>query len=313
MISSLELAKLCGVSQGTVDRALHDRPGINPKTKDRILEAARKHGYRPHAAARELLTGERRTIGAIAPSLTNRFYMDLIGAIRNELVADGLRLFISPCSDEEECRDLLADFASRRCRAVIIVPPHEIDLPPTESFGMKIVSLIRPCHGKGITFLTPPEHLTGRNAVRYLAALGHLRIMHLTYPADSWAINLRSKSFTQSAEKHKIQHTTCVFESEEHVIEAFEKFKPTAIFCHNDLIALRFMHIARRLNVSIPEDVSLLGVDNCTEQADLYALSTMTYPLKSVAQAVHAVINDRKPNKIDQITVFERKTTAPPA
>ena len=48
MISSLELARICKVSQGTVDRALHDRPGVSLATKARILAAARRHGYRPH-------------------------------------------------------------------------------------------------------------------------------------------------------------------------------------------------------------------------------------------------------------------------
>ena len=52
MISSTGLAKICGVSQGTVDRALHDRPGIGEKTRARILAAVRKHGYQPHPAAR---------------------------------------------------------------------------------------------------------------------------------------------------------------------------------------------------------------------------------------------------------------------
>ena len=55
MISSLELARICGVSQGTVDRALHSRGRISDQTRRRILEAARKHGYTPNPAARELV------------------------------------------------------------------------------------------------------------------------------------------------------------------------------------------------------------------------------------------------------------------
>ena len=51
MISSIGLAKLCELSQGTVDRALHNRPGISAATRQRILDLAKKHEYRPHHQA----------------------------------------------------------------------------------------------------------------------------------------------------------------------------------------------------------------------------------------------------------------------
>lgn len=68
MISSLQLAKLCGVSQGTVDRALHNRGRVSEQTRARILEAARAQGYVPNPAARELMTGRSTLVAAIAPS-----------------------------------------------------------------------------------------------------------------------------------------------------------------------------------------------------------------------------------------------------
>jgi len=68
MISSLELAELCGVSQGTVDRALHGRGGIAESTRAKILEAARLHGYAPNPAARELMTGQSSVCGAVIPA-----------------------------------------------------------------------------------------------------------------------------------------------------------------------------------------------------------------------------------------------------
>jgi len=46
-ITTTQLARICGVSQGTVDRALHNRGGINPKTRERILEIAKEYDYHP--------------------------------------------------------------------------------------------------------------------------------------------------------------------------------------------------------------------------------------------------------------------------
>jgi DNA-binding LacI/PurR family transcriptional regulator len=89
MISSLELAKICGVSQGTVDRALHNRPGISAATKRRVLAAARQHGYQPNPVAGELLRGRSRVVGAIVPALGGLFFMDLMQAVNCALAAAG--------------------------------------------------------------------------------------------------------------------------------------------------------------------------------------------------------------------------------
>ena len=118
MISSLELARLCGVSQGTVDRALHDRPGVNADTRQRILDAVAAHGYRPHPGAQELLHGRRVTVGALAPAVTQVFFMDLLHELKTALAVRGLRLSVTPYDGEVEFRDALAEFAARRVRGV---------------------------------------------------------------------------------------------------------------------------------------------------------------------------------------------------
>ena len=71
-ISTLQLARICNVSQGTVDRALHNRSGIKPETRQRIIEAARKYGYRPEGA------DKNRTVGIIVFDLYNDYFSELI-------------------------------------------------------------------------------------------------------------------------------------------------------------------------------------------------------------------------------------------
>lgn len=76
-ITGEELARLCGVSQGTVDRALNDRPGINAATKEKILEIAKKYGWRPAVGNRKE-EQHRHTIGIVAFDLNNEFFSQLI-------------------------------------------------------------------------------------------------------------------------------------------------------------------------------------------------------------------------------------------
>lgn len=74
-ITTTQLARICGVSQGTVDRALHDRDGINPKTKERILEIAKEYDYRPTLQSVE--QSNSMLIGVVLFDLYNEFFSKL--------------------------------------------------------------------------------------------------------------------------------------------------------------------------------------------------------------------------------------------
>ncbi len=79
------IAELAGVSIGTVDRALHGRPGINDETRQRVLDIAKQIGYRPNLAARSLSTGQRIRIGVCVPQEIRYFYNELWEGIQEEV------------------------------------------------------------------------------------------------------------------------------------------------------------------------------------------------------------------------------------
>ncbi|MEC0268263.1 LacI family DNA-binding transcriptional regulator, partial [Paenibacillus anseongense] len=64
-ITSKQIAELCGVTRGTVDRALNNRPGIHPDTRDKIMRVAEELGYRPHFLAQSLVKGHTKTLGIV--------------------------------------------------------------------------------------------------------------------------------------------------------------------------------------------------------------------------------------------------------
>jgi LacI family transcriptional regulator len=79
------IAELAGVSIGTVDRALHGRPDINEATRQRILDIAKKIGYRPNLAARSLSTGRSVRIGVCVPREIRYFYNEMWDGIHEEV------------------------------------------------------------------------------------------------------------------------------------------------------------------------------------------------------------------------------------
>src|ERR1700733_14851216 len=63
-----DIAKALGISIGTVDRALHDRRGVNPLTKSRVIQMAKTMGYQPNPAARFLSLNRRQQISITRPA-----------------------------------------------------------------------------------------------------------------------------------------------------------------------------------------------------------------------------------------------------
>ena len=113
-----ELAKLAGVSAGTVSRALAGKDLVNPQTRERIQALAHAHGFRPNQMASRLRTGHTGVIGVVIPlgheqkqQISDPFFMTLLGHLADELTAGGYDLMLSRVipSDREDWLDRIVD------------------------------------------------------------------------------------------------------------------------------------------------------------------------------------------------------------
>ncbi len=308
MISSLELARLCGVSQGTVDRAIHGRPGVSAATRDKILAMAAEHGYRPHPAAKELLSGKSNVLGMLVPAMNSVFFMDFMQVVKEACDGLELRLFISPVTDKVEFIEALDDFAARRVRAILAIPPEEnIQIPPHLVKSLPIATLISPCANVTVPFFAPNEQFTGADAVSYLTDKGHQRIMHVTYHRQACGIIERQAGYANEMIRRGLQPNVCVFSD---LLSAVTSYQPTAIFCHNDWLAIRVMRALQEIGISIPGEISIIGVDNSPTfnrfQSDI---TTMTYPMAEIAQkSVRWLADGVDDRPISRLVVAEKGT-----
>jgi len=311
MISSLELARQCGISQGTVDRALHNRPGISAKTREKVLRMAKRCGYRPHPAARELLTGQSLTVGAILPAVNNVFFMDLFNELGRALEKQNLRLQLVPVENRDAFLEVLEDFAARRYRLAIVIPPEDnIVVPRAITAGIPLISLFSPCRGPGIHFLSADEEETGREAVRYLHRRGHCRILHLTYARRAYAITARAQGYKKQCTDLGLPAKVLVNVEAKNLRETLRLYRPTALFCHNDWMALRVLVLLSEIGVRVPEDLSVLGVDNSPTLAALQpGLTTLAYPLiRTVDAIMHILAKKTSRLKLERYLLVERST-----
>ena len=141
------IAELAGVSIGTVDRALHDRPGINNETRERVLSVANKIEYRPNLAARSLSTGRRIRIGVCVPKEIHYFYNEMWEGIHEEVrryTDRGVDFFLQPVPELGKGeRQAFRKIMESDVRGIVVTPGNpEVMAPPidaAEESGVRVV------------------------------------------------------------------------------------------------------------------------------------------------------------------------------
>ncbi len=300
MISSLELARLCHVSQGTVDRALHNRAGISARTRERILRVATEHGYQANPMATEMMQGKSIIVGGLVHNLNSVFFMDLFHTISQQLIAMGLRLHVCSYDTPQTCEQLVGDFAARKSAGLILVPP--IDQPISISApilkSLPVISLIHSPGIEGLHCVHPDEVQTGFDATVGLIERGHRQILMLDYPSYSPAILQRAQGYEQAMRKHCLHTVHMVKSDTQTLLDTIKSNNITAVFCHNDWLALEAIRQLNSQGIKVPDDMSVLGVDDSPTFTSLCdQVTTMHYPADDIAKHVCAIFKDKPPKR----------------
>ena len=141
------IAELAGVSIGTVDRALHGRAGINDATRRRVLDIAKKIGYRPNLAARSLSTGRRIRIGVCVPQEIRYFYNEMWKGIHEEVrrYSDrGIEFLLHPVPELGKGeRPAFRTLVEAAVQGIVVTPGNPEAMTPlidaTEENGVRVV------------------------------------------------------------------------------------------------------------------------------------------------------------------------------
>ncbi|MEU2063604.1 LacI family DNA-binding transcriptional regulator [Streptomyces sp. NPDC013455] len=327
--TSRDVAQAAGVSQAAVSLVLGDkwRGRVSETTAERVREAARELGYRPNLAARHLRLGRTRTVLLVVPALTTEFFAGVYtGAAR--VAAEhgfGVVLYPSPegigpardpfASAQAALDGVIASSMAADALTAISgdqLPLVMLDSDPAGSLGAATVNLDI---ADGIRQVT--EHLLG---------LGHRRILHLAADVPSWTFDIRARELAA--------HTAAVPGTEIRTARAPISIdgaraatetafsapgpRPTAILCDDDKLAAGAYKALRRLNLRVPDDVSVTGLDDLALATALDPeLTTVRLDAELFGEhgmrALLAVLDGRRPDAGDiPVHLVVRGSTAPP-
>ncbi len=169
-------------------------------------------------------------------------------------------------------------------------------------------------HWYARALVAPDEERTGEIAAGHLLGLGHCRLLHLTYTRKSLAIRDRARGFRRRVRQEGFHARTLAPFVPAALVERVDRQRITAVFCHNDWLALQAWRAFVDAGMRVPEDVSILGVDNSPTFVSLCPdLTTMDYPREAVAACVtDAVKSGSRPAAVPSLRVVERTTVGPP-
>ncbi len=294
-IDSWELARLCGVSRGTVDRALHGRLEVGAKTREKVLRVAAAHGYTPNLVGRALSTGRTMSIGVIAFDLDNSFFTEVVSAIERAARGGGyMTLLALSRKDPEAERQCLDYFIQKKVDGLIVVPVGKARAvgERLSSSGIPVVTFGNRL-GKACAHVGIDECGAAADAVACLAGKGYSRIIYFCPPMrHKGRMNLygqerRHDGFREAVATLGIPHEVIIDEQVmwQRMTGGFRGETRTAVLCSNDIYAIEALRRAEAAGLSVPRDFGLMGYDNLSILSYVKPrLATVAYPTAATGE-----------------------------
>ena len=295
--TSHDVAREVGVSQSTVSRAIRRDPRVHPGTAARVLSAAERLGYAPNASARSLVTSHTGIVAVVLADITNPFYPQLVEALHEQLARTGYRMILfnertDSRGDGGIERLLGSGGADGAVFLSVTIDAGVADL--LASTPVPTVLLNRDAEAPLVDHILADQEGGAAQVAELLVRLGHTRIAFIGGPANTSTSRGREAGFQAALERHgrslppamtrvgEFTHQSG-FQWAMELLNSDEP--PTAIFCANDVIAFGALDATRRLQIKVPEQVSIVGFDDIPMAGwEAFALTTVRQQLTEMAR-----------------------------
>jgi LacI family transcriptional regulator len=296
---SLEkVAQRAGVSTATVSRVLNNIGVVKSTTRTRVLKAIQELKYYPNVHARALAGGVSKTLGLIVSNLENPFFLDIFRVLEQEAHAHGYEVLVANTDyDSQWLNSAVRIMLGRRVAGLALVVSEVDNAVLDELDERRIRTVVYDVGSPRRNLLSiKANYKRGTERVgEYLKSLGHRRIAFIGHHTTLGPLNDRMQAFIDVMQRYApaVQHTT-VADSDGYAggrratRELFTSgFKPTAILCVNDFMAVGVLRELRNLGLDVPRDVSVAGFDNISLSEVIYpALTTLHIPRDLIGRQI---------------------------
>jgi DNA-binding LacI/PurR family transcriptional regulator len=326
-----DVAAEVGLSQASVSLVLRGAAGPSASTRERVLEAAARLGYRPDRAASLLARRRSRLIGVML-DIRSDYHGELVEDVHEVAEQHGYDLVLSTITRTRDERQAVETLLDSRCEALILLGP---DAPATWLAALDrqlpVVVVGRPIGSPGVDVVRAADDEGVGLAVDHLVGLGHADIAYVDGGPGETAAG-RRRGYQQAMRRHGLHDRVRVIpgdHSEEAGIQAGIRIaaaltgptpRPTAVVTFNDRVAVGLLDALSRAGVAVPGEISVVGYDNSPlsrlAHVDLTTVSQNSHRLTE--HAVTAVVERLEHGRTDHREVvlppelIVRTTTGPP-
>jgi DNA-binding LacI/PurR family transcriptional regulator len=306
-----DVARLAGVSPSSISNFLNNRmEQMRPDTQRKIQQAIEQLGYRPNNAARQLKTGVAKMVGLLVPSLANQFFGSLACAVETAAARHQCHVMtFSTFRDPDRERAVMADLLAYGVQGIITGSAlNDTDHLAAMTSRCPVVAFdikrSEDNHERIMTISVDNAAATAM-AVEHLVALGHRSIALVSPPPYTLNRQDRLKGFLQAVAQAGIAGELVIADatdtppSDPHGdTQLFElgrsaaarilaaPGKPTAAIAINDMMAIGIGIGLKQLGLRIPDDFSLIGIDDIFfSAAHDPPLTTLRQPIQAMADA----------------------------
>lgn len=268
-----DVARLAGVSPGTVSKALNGRGQLRPETRQRVVVAARELGFQVNLLARSLLEGRTYTVGVLTTDSFGRFTIPVMLGAEDALGAGQISVLLCDGrGDRIREQHYVRTLLGRRVDGIIVTgrttdprPSLGRDLPVPVVYARA-----RSDNPEDLSLLHD-DRQAGALAIRHLLTTGRRRLAHITGPERHLAARDRAdgvRTVLAAAGESLVLDQPLWGEWSERwgreaaaiLLRGGERFD--GVFCGSDQIARGVADALREAGRRIPEQVGIVGVDN---------------------------------------------------
>jgi DNA-binding LacI/PurR family transcriptional regulator len=289
-----DVARLAGVSKTTVSRAFAADSSISAKKKARVIEAARKLGYRPNALARSLRTTKSTLVAVVLEEFTNPLFLKILELVTRKLQENGLHAMAVNAATDMSVSQAMELVMQYRIDGLIVSSdiPLKVEYE-CAAMNIPVIVFARSDKRIGGTFgVCLDDEAAGQLAAQHLVEQGYRRPAFLGgFPSVSVSVD-REAGFRAGLAEFGLRLSFVEYAGDNTYKlgrEAGRRLlaredRPDAVFCVNDQVAIGLIDAAKDdFGLKIPQALGVMGVD------DIWVAGTAQYDLTTIAQPLDAM------------------------
>jgi DNA-binding LacI/PurR family transcriptional regulator len=289
-----DVAAIAGVSTSAVSRTFTKGASVSVVTRNKVVEAARRLGYRPNLLARSLTTKRTELIGLVSNNFENPLFLEIFDHFTRRLQQRGLQPLLANLTEGEPPDGALSMLRQYSVDGVIVASSSlhrkllsacaKAGLPAVQAFG-------RPGGGTRTNVVAADNVQGGRVAADLFYERGYRRVAFLGGPLGATSTVDRLEGFRQRLFTQKLRPVAEVYAASfsyaagKTLMQAIIKNGGIdGVFCGNDILAIGAVDACRECGMSVPKDIGIVGFD------DMPMASWTAYNLTTVRQPVANII-----------------------